>query len=491
MQLTDEQRAVIESGDQVLKINAVAGSGKTTTLLEYAARHRDRRILYLVYNKSVADEVRLKVAERALHHVTVSTIHALAYRHTNAGRFQLEHELNEWRLLDGYLPAASRQSKEGLLLGWLLKELLNYYLNSSHTGLDEALLQRYAADTAPQSHVADLLRGRGSDLLETMRRVLADMRAGEFPAVHDFYLKLFQFLRHPLPYDAILVDEAQDTSGVMLSVVARQPAIQVYVGDTFQQIYGFRYAVNSLEQISAPDYRLSRTFRFGDGLARHLSAKLNSAYSLLGEDKCLTISGNKEPTWFGAQLPKDRRPVAVISRSNLALFEACIERLLHTKDRFHFQGGYQSYSFLNRRVASALFLSQGRVDQVQDPLLQRFANFGQFKEFVEQTQTQSLANIIGLVERFGGKLFDFDRSIKQRLADPDQADVIFTTTHKAKGQEYAHVEMLSDDFITRAELRKASRHESDEGSTVRLVQEVNVYYVAATRARTSIDLAEF
>jgi superfamily I DNA/RNA helicase len=491
MRLTDEQRAVIESDDRVLKINAVAGSGKTTTLLEYAARRPNRRILYLVYNRSVADEVRLRVAQRALHHVTVSTIHALAYRYTNAHRFELEHELNEWRLLDRYLPAVSRQSKEGLLLGWLIKDVLNYYMNASDTGLDDSLLQRYAADSAPQAHVADLLRSHGSELLETVRRVLSDMRSGRLPAVHDFYLKLFQFLPRPLPYDAILVDEAQDTSGVMLSVVARQPAIQVYVGDTFQQIYGFRYAVNSLERINAPDYRLSRTFRFGDGLARHLSAKLNAAYSLLGDGKCLTISGNKEPTWFGAQLPNDRRPVAVISRSNLALYEACIKRLLHTNDRFHFQGGYGGYSFLNKRVASALYLSQGKTDQVQDPLIQRFAHFGQFKEFVEQTQAQSLANIIALVEGFGGKLFDFDRLIKQRLVEPDQADVIFTTTHKAKGQEYAHVEMLPDDFITRAEMKRMSRHESDEGRTLRLQQEVNVYYVAATRARTSIDLADF
>ncbi len=491
MRLSDEQRRVIESDDRVLKINAVAGSGKTTTLLEYAARRRDQRILYLAYNKSVAEEMRLKVAERSLYHVTVSTIHALAYRYTDAERFELEHELSEWRLLDRYLPAADRRSREGLLLGWLLKDLINYYLNASLTTLDESLLQHYEEDALPQARVAALLRGRSSELLATARRVLSDMRCGRHPAVHDFYLKLFQFMRRPLPYDVILVDEAQDTSGVMVSVVARQPATQVYVGDTFQQIYGFRYAVNSLERIAAPDYRLSRTFRFGDGLARHLSAKLNSAYTLLGEDKCLAISGNREPTWFGSRLPDERRPVALISRSNLALYEACVQRLLHTRDHFYFQGGYSGYSFLNKRVASVLFLSQGKIDKVQDTLLQRFASFGQLKEFVEQTQTQSLANIIALVERFGDRLFDFDRAIKQRLVDRDQADVIFTTTHKAKGQEYAHVEMLPDDFITRAEMKKARRQEPEESRTVRLQQEVNVYYVAATRARTSIHLADF
>ena len=51
--LTEEQKAIINStGD--IRINAVAGSGKTTTIIEYAAtRPPGSRILYLAFNKSV------------------------------------------------------------------------------------------------------------------------------------------------------------------------------------------------------------------------------------------------------------------------------------------------------------------------------------------------------------------------------------------------------------------------------------------------------
>lgn len=50
MQLTPEQEAIIAStGD--IKINAVAGSGKTTTMVAYArSRPVDARILYLAFN---------------------------------------------------------------------------------------------------------------------------------------------------------------------------------------------------------------------------------------------------------------------------------------------------------------------------------------------------------------------------------------------------------------------------------------------------------
>ncbi len=42
--MTDERLAVIESDEPTFQINAVAGSGKTTTLAEYAARRRNKRI---------------------------------------------------------------------------------------------------------------------------------------------------------------------------------------------------------------------------------------------------------------------------------------------------------------------------------------------------------------------------------------------------------------------------------------------------------------
>lgn len=53
LQLTPEQEAILTSTGNI-KINAVAGSGKTTTIIQYAAtRPAGSRILYLAYNRSV------------------------------------------------------------------------------------------------------------------------------------------------------------------------------------------------------------------------------------------------------------------------------------------------------------------------------------------------------------------------------------------------------------------------------------------------------
>ncbi len=491
MQLTDEQRAVIEANEPILKINAVAGSGKTTTLMEYAERRRNKRILYLAYNKAVVDEMRAKATAKSLGNVRVYTVHGLAYRYANGSQYKLTNELNEWEILERYVPPQDRQSKDALLLGWLIKDLVTFYLNSEHRGIDEALLELYEEHSTPKSRIKELLAGKDAELLDITRNILSDMRNKAIPAVHDFYLKMFQFSKEALGYDIILVDEAQDTSGVMISIVNRQPADKVFVGDTFQQIYAFRYAINSLETLMAPSYLLSQTFRFGNGLAKYIAARINSAYAILNENKTIQIKGTPADTLFGKQAPAKPRPLAIISRSNLGLFDSCLHHLSEGKSRFYFEGGYKSYSFMNGRVLSVFYLSAGKQGKVTDPLVRRFKSLSELKKFTSETQNNTLGIIIDLVSRYGAKIFDFDRQIKECLTDKEHADIIFTTTHKAKGQEYDHVEMLEDDFLTRLDLKKAVKNGEDDPPLAKLREEINVYYVAATRARESIRLAYF
>ena len=491
--LTDEQRAVVQAEAPILKVNAVAGSGKTTTLLEFAAHRPGQRILYLAYNRAVAEEVRAKALERDLGHIKVKTIHALAYQYAQGFNYELVGELNEWQLLEEYVPASMQDDEDALVYAWLIKDLINYYLNSSLVPLDDDLLAAYAADTLPCGPTLGVLEDRGGELLGVVSMVLSDMKQRRIPALHDFYLKLFQFMRTQLPYDIILVDEAQDTSGVMLHIIGRQEHAQrVFVGDSFQQIYAFRHAVNSLERVDGMACHLSQTFRFGDGLARHLSEQVNDAYALLGEGKALNMRGTEVQTRFGTDSVRSRRkPLAVIARSNLGLFEAVLDRLQNGHKSMYFEGGYPGYNFMNGRVVSLLNLKEGKRGQVDDPLIRQFASFAQARRFAKDTQNPALANLVDLVSRYGAKLYSFDREIKSRLTSKDRAQLVFTTTHKAKGQEYDAVEMADGDFSTREDLEKQLDSATETLNPAKLREEVNVYYVAATRARQAIQLASF
>lgn len=88
-------------------------------------------------------------------------------------------------------------------------------------------------------------------------------------ATGNCYLKLWERSEPKMGVDFVLFDEAQDAAPVMLSIIDQQEHAQrVYVGDSCQQIYEWRGAVNALQTVDT-DARtfLTQSFRFGQAVA--------------------------------------------------------------------------------------------------------------------------------------------------------------------------------------------------------------------------------
>ena len=66
----------------------------------------------------------------------------------------------------------------------------------------------------------------------------------------------------------------------------------------------------------------------------------------------------------------------------------------------------------------------------------------------------------------------------------EEADIIFTTTHKAKGMEYEQVIMLGD-FISKKDILNTKKSLSYS----QINEELNIFYVASTRVKKAISLA--
>lgn len=82
MHCSDEQRAIVEAvsaGHSVL-VNAVAGSGKTTTVLAIARANPSLSCTQVTYNKQLKIEVREKARVAAISNLEVHTYHSLAVR---------------------------------------------------------------------------------------------------------------------------------------------------------------------------------------------------------------------------------------------------------------------------------------------------------------------------------------------------------------------------------------------------------------------------
>lgn len=64
-----------------IKINAVAGSGKTTTALMMAKHYSSKKILLLTYNNSLKNETRNKVFDMDLENIEVHSYHSFVVKY--------------------------------------------------------------------------------------------------------------------------------------------------------------------------------------------------------------------------------------------------------------------------------------------------------------------------------------------------------------------------------------------------------------------------
>lgn len=491
MKLTKEQEEIINSKELSFKINAVAGSGKTTTLLEYAKRNSNLKILYLAYNKSLQISLQEKLKDYNLPYMHISTIHSLAYNRIEAYNYTLAHDLKNQVIENllikheltinqkAYYPIAEYVA--------LMKDLVNFYCNSSLIALDSKLIESYKKQSELGAKILELINKNEKRVIEHLKTILGAMKNKIIDATHDFYLKMFYLNKKVsanLPYDLILVDEAQDISDVMIGIVENQSCRRIYVGDSFQQIYTFRFATNALNKIDLPSYDLTKSFRFGDNFAKVLQNNLNSLYEI-NSSKLLKISGLEKTTLIGKNHIDFSKPFCVIARSTFGLIQQLVY-FIHDKKKIYFEGGYNSYSFMNQTVYSIFYLKQKKNDKITIDEIKDFETINELEQFAKDTKNQDYLNIIKFINTYGDNIFEINKKIKEFLvSDKKDADIIFTTTHKSKGLEYEQV-VMADDFISKKEIVNTKNRLSYQKAN----EELNIYYVAATRAKNVIQLAD-
>lgn len=491
MTFTKEQEEIIFSKEPSFKINAVAGSGKTTTLLEYAKQNKHLKILYLAYNKSLQQSIQKKLSEYNLSNMSISTIHSLAYNKIEAYRYTLAHDLKVQvieRVLCSFEQTVNQRNNYYPIPEYiaLMKDLVNFYCNSSLIALDLKLIENYKKQSDLSAKILELINKDTSRVLAHLKHILSSMKNKQIDATHDFYLKMFYLnkkISSNLGYDLILVDEAQDISDVMIGIVESQNCRRVYVGDSFQQIYSFRYAINALNKIDLPSFNLTKSFRFSNEYAKDLQRRINSLYEK-NSTKPLNISGIDSKTSFHRNCIDEDKQYTIISRSTFGLMQELVQHI-HSDKKFYFEGGYNSYSFMNQTVYSIFYLKEKKNDKVTLDEIKDFESIYELEQFAKDTKNQDYLNIIKFINTYGDNIFDINKKIKDRLTtNKEEANIIFTTTHKSKGLEYNQV-LMTNDFITKKEISNPK----SKLSHLRINEELNIYYVAATRVKKAIDLA--
>jgi F-box protein 18 (helicase) len=210
MNLTQEQQAICHAARDLgvsssLKIQAFAGTGKTTTLAAVAESLPQRKFLYLVFNRAAADEAELKMPSN----VTVRTAHALAFRSVGyAYKSRLANSPWSWfpylkEKMPRALDSVMRTGRDATSAGAVIIRTLEQFLRTTD-GAIGAFHAPYWCD----NRVGEAAGYAAEALWKNVCKP-----SSTAPVTHDCYLKLFYLQGRELaPRDwTIMLDEARRT----------------------------------------------------------------------------------------------------------------------------------------------------------------------------------------------------------------------------------------------------------------------------------------
>jgi F-box protein 18 (helicase) len=484
MELTTEQHEIINSkGD--IKINAIAGSGKTTTIIEYAkTRPVDSKILYLAFNKSVKLEALAKFARIGLKNVRVETTHSLAYKHIVLKQgYKVRSQGYKTNEIAELLKIQGNGEKHAeYIVANHINKFITYFCNSDKQKIEDLNYPDTLTDNKAKVFVNSFYK-----YIEKMATLLLrKMDAGEIEITHDFYVKKFQLSNPELKYDYILFDEGQDASAAMLDVFLKQKTTKVIVGDTNQQIYSWRFAVNSLEKVSFKTFNLSTSFRFNKDIAT-LATEVLKYKKYIGQEQPISI--------IGKGTRAEIKSKAIIARTNLGLLLKVIEYVSEKKvARLYFEGNINSYTYADEGASlyDVLHLYNGKHHLVRDKLIKSMRDLRDLEEYIKKTEDPQLGMMVEIVKKYENEIPKILQTIKQKHVgdgEKEKAEMIFSTVHRSKGMEYDQVELVND-FVKEKKLQDFREKKNTVYTADKLNEEVNLLYVAITRTKNCIHIPE-
>ena len=490
--LTFEQESIIES-EKDLKVEAVAGSGKTTTLLEYAKkREGEGFMLYLAFNRAIKEEILRKLRlnnQNDIPTLWVETAHSLAYR--SLFRKQTPPLILDLSLssIKNYFHLSDSDATNSYLLARHTKDFFNMFCQSTHKKVSDL---DYCKKLTPRRGLS--FAQKNYDQLEAQVKWLFDkMGATKIPITHDFYLKKYQLSNPKLSFDWILFDEGQDASPVMLDIFMNQEATKLIVGDEHQQIYGWRSAINSLSTTDFPKLNLQKSFRCPAAVtdyAKEIIAWKKHIFPDFEINNFEMIPRSVFSRDENEQEEQNRKKThAVVARTHLGLIQTAIEWLFESKkiNSVAFEGNFENYLRLDDGSSISQLINLNNKATRKKSF---WHDWKQIEETAATSQDRSLKRLVELVKKYGNDLPDLLDRLQNRVTEPHKADITFTTAHKGKGLEWDNV-YLQNDFVSEKQILKAIQTKTgkpiSEAKRQNINEEINVLYVALTRAREEVN----
>jgi superfamily I DNA/RNA helicase len=464
---TQEQQEVIAAAKtgKDLVVQALAGTGKTTTLRLLAESLVGKQGTYIAFNRAIVDEATGKFPPN----VNCRTAHSLAFRQVgfryrkrldNQQRKTLK-QISEWMAVEkiSYKIGKENYVLEREQVANLVLSSISNFCKSADKDLTKSHIEiPYLAtfDKKQSRNFQDKLLPIALNAWQDILNV-----EGYLKFTHDYYLKIWQLSNPKIKGDFILFDEAQDADPVMLDIVESQlHAQKIYCGDQYQAIYEWRGAENALSKVKV-DKRLwlTQSFRFGEAIA----AEANDVLEFLQAP--VKVRGL---TNLSSKVEKLEKPKAILCRTNAGVIQQVLEQL--KKNRAVAVVG-QVQELIEFAKACGQLQEGKRTGHHE---LAPFKSWKEAKEYVDRfpRETQEIKTMIELVSRFGVESLILALN---KVVSEQGAEVTISTAHKAKGREWDTVK-LAGDYL----------HPVDMDT-----EDLRLAYVSVTRAIRILDMSEW
>ena len=515
-----------ENGKGNGMIDAVAGSGKTSTIvrgIDYI--NKCNRILFCAFNKKIQEEINQKTFLKE--NVIVKTTYALGLKilkhnydvinksaktdnskyfnilndnlkkNNDGNRYSNETEFT--RCFDTirfqYYSNLKKDEPDAFFKTFYsnyyrLVDLLRYTLSyAKGEEVFQKLVEKYAIDIDSQDT-------KSLNVYRKLVELAIDEgnKKAKFLGIYDFADMIFlpcEFkLRSPTLYDIIFVDECQDLSNAQLKTITKhlKPNGRFFaVGDPFQSIYGFAGAspesFNNIKTIFTPQmFKLTNCFRCSSEiveLAKEIRSDINTTNSFPSSIKKIK---------FADIIKYIQKGDFVLSRHNCDLFEVVFE-LLNRNIKCKILGKKEILKSLKDIIPNDKIQNQKYYDDLPIHLnkIYKSAEGKLANNPANYEKLENLGDSIRILEtcffnnRNAKTLNDLFQYIENLMDCDDEDSIILSSIHRAKGLEAKNVFIIGYDKLP---------FKKEKMLDWQLYQEKCLKYVAITRAEVNLYQTE-
>lgn len=471
------QRAVfdfISNGHGHAVVEAMAGSGKTTTIVEaLSLTPTDAKVAFVAFNKHIATELKLRSPD----HVHVSTLHSLGLSNLRKALGKVDVDDDKLSYIMDEFWGVGRDVEYNERIANKVKRSVMRKLVS----LTKAILVDYTDCNAVQE-AADRygveLNSETDEILGLLPTVM--QRSVEQTKIVDYDDMIYLPVKLNLElekFDWLFVDECQDLNASQIQFILHSIASHgriIAVGDRAQSLYGFRGADTEaiprlIRELNATVLPLSITYRcplshvkLAQRIVPTLEARPNAPEG--------TVTELFEDKLAGVVKPGDM----VICRTNAPLISHAFD-VIRRGEKAVVRGrdiGASLVSLVERFHAESLDELHSRLNEYHHREYSRLIERG--KELAAESVTDRV-EVIRAVSEDCLTVYELLRKLESLFSD-ERVGVVFSSVHRAKGLEAERV------FILHPELMPHPKAKQDWER----VQEMNCLYVAETRSKSEL-----